>query len=319
MEFLKKIPVHSFNYKRNLSHNEVSCLLDFVKRKPFKVVELDKNVGVGIIDKRLYNKLCLEFLSNPDGYEKMDHDPSINSCSSINDILLNLFLNKNLSKKLYNKLIINHTKCKVGSFRILPKIHKDKFSVRPIVNCLNHFTSDLCLLMELILRPFVLVCESFLKDSQHLLQKTIDMVIPDEYELLSGDFDSLYNNIILILALDIICDFVKDKFYSEHINIIAFREILKIIFNFNIFKYKNSFYRQVKGIAMGSKCGPSIANIFVYIFEKKFLHIHRPYILCYKRFIDDIFLIFKKGFNIDLLLKSFGNLKLNIVIGPYAT
>jgi hypothetical protein len=60
--------------------NEVSCLLDFVKRKPFKVVELDKNVGVGIIDKRLYNKLCLEFLSNPDGYEKMDHDPFINSC-----------------------------------------------------------------------------------------------------------------------------------------------------------------------------------------------------------------------------------------------
>ena len=78
MEFFKNIPAHSFNYKRNLSHNEVSCLLDFVKRKPFKVVELNKNVGVGIIDKRLYNKLCLEFLSNPDGYEKMDHDHFIN-------------------------------------------------------------------------------------------------------------------------------------------------------------------------------------------------------------------------------------------------
>jgi hypothetical protein len=158
-------------------------------------------------------------------------------------------------------------------------------------------------------------CESYLKDSQHLLQQTQDLIIPDDHELISGDFDSLYNNIILGIALDIICDFVKDKFYSEHLNIIAFREILKIFFNFNIFKYKKTFYRQIKGIAMGSKCGPAIANIFVYIFEKKFLHIHRPYVLLYKRFIDDILLVLKKGFDINLLLKSFGDLKLNTVIG----
>ena len=75
------------------------------------VVELDKNVGVGVISKNLYNKLCLEFLSNPDGYEKIEHDPFLNSCSTINDILLNLFINKNLSKKLYKKLTINHLKC----------------------------------------------------------------------------------------------------------------------------------------------------------------------------------------------------------------
>ena len=58
------------------------------------------------------------------------------------------------------------------------------------------------------------------------------------------------------------------------------------------------FYRQIKGIAMGSKSGPSIANIFVFIFEKEFLRIHRP--IFYKRFIDDIFMIIKKGFNFDL-------------------
>ena len=120
-------------------------------------------------------------------------------------------------------MTINHLNCKVGSFRILPKIHKDKFSVRPIVNCLKHFTSDLCLLINLILVPYVMECESYLKDSQHLLQQTQDLIIPDDHELISGDFDSLYNNIILGIALDIICDFVKDKFYSEHLNIIAFK------------------------------------------------------------------------------------------------
>ena len=315
LEFFKNVHNFSFDFKRNLSNLEVSCLLNFIKEKPFKICELDKNIGIGIIDNKLYDSLCVEFLSNPECYEKIQEDPLLSSCNKINNKLLKLLNNKNISKKLFSKIKIDHSECKVGSFRILPKIHKDKFSIRPIVNCLNHFTSHLCLLVDVILRPFVVKCESFIKDSQHLLQETLELFVPEGYSLLSGDFDSLYNNIILETALDVICDFVKNDFHSQHINIIAFRKILEIIFKFNIFKYKNVYYRQIKGIAMGSKCGPSIANVVVYIFEKKFLHIHRYSIIFYKRFIDDIFLIIKDDFDVNLLLNSFGNLKLNIVKG----
>lgn len=116
------------------------------------------------------------------------------SCNKINNKLLKLLNNNNISKKLFSKIKIDHSEFKVGSFRILPKIHKEKFSIRPIVNCLNHFTSHLCLLVDVILRPFVVRCESYLKDSQHLLQKTLELSVPEGYSLLSGDFDSLYNN-----------------------------------------------------------------------------------------------------------------------------
>ena len=69
--------------------------------------------------------------------------------------------------------------CKVGSFRILPKVHKDKFSVRPIINCRDYLTTNLCLLVDLILRPFVLKCSSYLKDSSQLLQEAKDLDVPD--------------------------------------------------------------------------------------------------------------------------------------------
>ena len=62
---------------------------------------------------------------------------------------------------------------------------------------------------------------------------------------------------------------------------------------------------------MGSKCGPSIANIYVHILEEKFLTIHRP--LFYARFIDDIFIITSKNFDLKILKNSFSYLKLNIV------
>ena len=64
---------------------------------------------------------------------------------------------------------------------------------------------------------------------------------------------------------------------------------------------------------MGLICGPSIANIYVFILENKFLCIHRP--IYYKRYIDDIFKIICNSFPLDLFVNSFHNLKLNIFSG----
>lgn len=61
---------------------------------------------------------------------------------------------------------------------------------------------------------------------------------------------------------------------------------------------------------MGSKCGPTFANIYIYILEKKWMTIHRPYI--YKRFIDDFFILSK----LDILSSNFKNIfeNLNLTI-----
>jgi len=73
LEFFKNI--HNFDFKRNLSNSEVTYLLNFIEKKPFKICELDKNVGIGIINNRQYDSLCDEFLSNLSCYEKIQEDP----------------------------------------------------------------------------------------------------------------------------------------------------------------------------------------------------------------------------------------------------
>jgi len=118
-------------------------------------------------------------------------------------------------------------------------------------------------------------------------------------------------NIILNLAADIICEFMRDKLDSDFLDIKVFREILMLVLLNNVFMFNDKFYIQTKGIAMGCKCGPSVANIYVYHYEKLFLNIHRP--LCYFRYIDDIFIITSIFFDINLLINSFPNLKLNVI------
>ena len=55
---------------------------------------------------------------------------------------------------------------------------------------------------------------------------------------------------------------------------------------------------------MGSLCGPYIANLFVYIYEKKWMFIHKP--LIYLRFIDDLFIILRRLSHLESLKKAFG-------------
>jgi hypothetical protein len=87
------------------------------------------------------------------------------------------------------------------------------------------------------------------------------------------------------------------------------------MFKNNIFTFNRKFYIQRSGLAMGSSCGPMVANLYLYILEKKWIHIHRH--LIYKRFIDDIFLVLKEELNFSEFEKQFIYLKLSKSEGSY--
>ncbi len=73
-----------------------------------------------------------------------------------------------------------------------------------------------------------------------------------------------------------ITDFMHKKLNNKHLNIKALYNILSLMFSTNVFTYKNSFHKQIKGLGMGCIAGPSVANIYVYILERNWVYIHRP-------------------------------------------
>ena len=256
----------------------------------------------------LYNSLSLSILSNSSFFSEINCDPLDLTISNIFSELTFLFQNKYISKKLFNSLIIKDPK--LGKFRMLPKLHKSDLSFRPIINCISHPTSNLCLLIDFILQPFVKASPSYIQDSQNFIQKTHKINFPVNSLIYSLDFESLYTNIDLNHALIVISEFMIENIDSTQFNITSFTKILKLIFDNNVFQFNTKFFKQVHGIAMGSKCGPTIANIYVSCLEKNFLTIHKP--LAYYRFIDDICIITKNDFDISILINSFNNLSLVI-------
>jgi hypothetical protein len=309
--FYYELTKQKFNYKRNLNSNEMIYLYKFMREKPFKVAECDKNIGISILSHDIYDKLCYEHLNDNNTYTLLDNDPLELTNFSLLQMVTELLTINAISENLFNKLQVKNSN--LGKFRILLKLHKEKLKSRPIINCSNHPTSNLCLLVDVILQPFVRACDSFIQDSQNLIQKTKDFRFITDSLLYSADFESLYTNINLDHALFVITDYLSTRFKSNEIKIEAFHRILKFIFENNVFIFKDRYYKQKSGIAMGSKCGPSIANIYISILENNFITIHKP--LLYVRFIDDIFIITLQNFNIELLQTFFGYLKLNIASG----
>jgi len=52
----------------------------------------------------------------------------------------------------------------------MPKIHKSKFRIRPIIASINHPTPLLSFVIDLIFQPLVIKNETYLKDSHNLIQ-----------------------------------------------------------------------------------------------------------------------------------------------------
>ena len=300
----------NLKFNLNISKSELHFLKKFLKEKPFKVLECDKNIGLAIMSNEIHDDLCLKMLSDSITYEKLSENPLEEIIKKIKRELFNLKENKDIKSERLFKILLPKDSG-LGKFRILPKLHKQKFGLRPIINYQKNPTSNIAKFLEYLLHPYVKKFDSFLKDSQNLLQDSSNLKLNNSAKLYSLDFESLYTNIKLDDALNIITEFARDKIDNDYITIRGLNSILKLFFDSNVFIFNKEFYLQKLGIGMGSSFGPTCANIVVHFYEIKWLYIHKP--LYYKRYIDDIFVVIENDLQISSLLESFNYLKLNFV------
>ena len=67
--------------------------------------------------------------------------------------------------------------------------------------------------------------------------------------------------------------------------------MLNIVLKNNVFEFNRDFFLQLQGTATGTKMAPAYAKLFMGSLEPILAWLGHPYILLWKRYIDDIFLI----------------------------
>ena len=107
-------------------------------------------------------------------------------------------------------------------------------------------------------------------------------------------FTSVPINEVKILTFDLLS---KDRNLCKRTKL-TIQDIvlcLGLCFNFTVFSFKNTLYRQVFGAPMGSCISPVVANIFMAYVEKTVINtFHTPPTL-WIRIVDDTFCVIKRS------------------------
>ena len=105
------------------------------------------------------------------------------------------------------------------------------------------------------------------------IEKLDEFQFSDGDQLVSYDVSSLYTNVPLDESIELISNkiYSSDSLARPPFPKTVFVKLLKFSTS-GLFMYKNSLFRQVDGVAMGSPLGPSIANFFLgHLEENKLL------------------------------------------------
>ena len=173
----------------------------------------------------------------------------------------------------------------------MTKLHKNPI---PIVSGIGGITERISSFLDHFLQPVLITIPSYLKNSSELIELIKDTHIHTNDILVTVDVSSLYLNIPQEEGTQAVVNLLEER-GALPLPKDVITHMLNIVLKYNIFKFGDSVYRQVKGTAMGTKCAPAFAGIFMNTLESNFLATTPIKPAIFKRYIDDIFILWKHG------------------------
>ena len=189
----------------------------------------------------------------------------------------------------------------------LPKTHKAKLAMRPILSASATYNYDLAKWLDGKLKVL-----SYNGNTVHdtlLFAEEVRKEKINEGELLvSYDVASLFTSIPLDETIQILANkaFENNWFnltYNLNISKDDLIELLTISTKDQLFQFNGQLYEQIDGVAMGSPLGPLLANVFMCHIEDILQHDGKlP--AYYKRYVDDTLTIMPDSDTADNFLKE---------------
>ena len=276
-------------------------LLDSLSEHPdFLFPETDKGLGPCCVTYDQYVQDALIHLKTEEVYQQLSETEASNIIATLDDSI-STWLARYKSKigRMAVQFIDNHrtenSASPFGQFYILYKRHKKQrkdgtWPTRPVCSDVTSLPHALGKWVTEQLVPIQRNMPSYFKDSFALKHLLDELSLPPNALLFTSDATSMYTNIKTTPALECISDFLRavQQDYN-HLHCEALIEALHIVFRNNLFKFGDTFWRQISGTAMGTPPAPAWATIFFAIYEMKLVPRWQTHLLFYKRFIDDVF------------------------------
>ena len=302
---------------RNLPKEEYLALLKLIEMQNDRLIVVkpaDKGAGIVIMNYDDYVTSCNKHLTatqpQPAGpplpYYKKATTQDFNKLKQSIDAVLDFGKQNEYLSNVEYKMMRPVDKG-AGRFYQLYKVHKSYPEGclppgRPIVSGNGSLTENLSKFVDHHSKILINNIPSFIQDSPDFL-RTLDTLnqsnqICDTDILVTIDVSSLYTNIKQEDGIEAMRT-ALNKRDDKTIPTEYLLQLLELVLKGNIFEFGNQLYQQLVGTAMGTPSAPTYATVFmaeldikIYNLAKNIAVTEDP-IRILKRFLDDIFLIWK--------------------------
>lgn len=289
IELVKNDIVASLNKrgKMNISPSESSALHSLLNNADIIIRPADKGSGVVVLNKAEYiDKLHQEMVSS-NSYVEVEKDVTRIATQQVKKVVNKMYNEGSITGDLKQYMLPKYPE--PGKLKGNPKLHKQSVPLRTIVSGVNTPTEKMAEVAETELKEFVEKSPSYIKDTTDFISKLkeIQSPVPDNAILFCFDVCKLYPSVPRKEGLEA----CKKALESRTAPLLGVQETLTIIetvLDYNVFSLGDKYYRQVDGIAIGSRLGRNFACAYMRMWDEQLMKYHRrPYF--YKRYIDDGF------------------------------
>ena len=171
--------------------------------------------------------------------------------------------------------------------------------IRPIVSSCESPTENISQFIDYWLQPLMKALPSYIKDTTQIINELKELKVQCNTLLVTVDVKSLYTCIPHSDGVEACTEALRSstESYPQRPNLAILSCLLEIVLKNNIFEFDGKFYKQLQGTAMGTKLAPAYANLFMGKLENTILS-HAPLKPSfYKRYIDDILILWPHSEN----------------------
>lgn len=275
--------------KQNTSKQERKALKNLKNNHEIIIKKADKGSSIVITDQQTYLKEGLEHLEDPNTYLELPGDPTDMVAGKINNYI-NLLHSKGFIDNYTQNYLKTPDPVRTHRIYFLKKIHKNPHGIRPIVSSNGGLTSNISSFLDVLIKPLAMRTASYVKDTSHIIHLLSTLKVPSESLLVTIDVKSLYTCIPQNEGTQC-CLNAINRAHITDIPIPVLETLFNLVLKCNIMRFHSRIFTQTTGTAMGTVMAPNYAILFMDHLENTFLKTQPIKPLIWKRYIDDIFMI----------------------------
>ena len=191
-------------------------------------------------------QICLT--TGPSGQSSRQERPKRQEPTQSSCYALDLIRDRgDIDEKTLEYLMVNSPR--LGRFYLLPKIHKRLNSIpgRPVISDCGFFTENISEFLDFHLQPLAKKVKSYIKDTNHFLQKIHNLgELPEDAILCTVDVVGLYPSIPHEEGLEALREALERR-EDKAISTDSLTELAHLVLKNNFFEFNGDFYQQLRG------------------------------------------------------------------------